>query len=510
MANNLSLAQLDKSFSLLTLSNKHEPCSSETSSEVFLVLNNDKHKQSWNSSNGLKFIAKDIVDKALFPEPFDLIKGIVEANFVKQVVPSRKSKITGTISKCPSKNDDTGIVNDNIFFYAKNFLNKKFRKGDLVVCNVVETKFESFFWRATSIEIIQKQTFFNTYTSKHKPNNRTDFATKKPLNSLQPAKDKRKNYLPLYPVPKDLENSVKNGSIFTKHPELLENLCKENYIARFSALLYISEITEKSIVKAVKVHNVKLTPLKDYKNIFEIRYANIIAQYATVRNKERFKITKQIWSTENHVHYGTVEEIDKSTGTIYVELNKKNLYNLWPTDRFVMSFSFNRIPFERGHRAMNLAYSNRKDTLFPKEVKKEGECVDKEEEKFKFYNKNLNERQRAAIENIQSSCTKNAYILIGPPGTGKTVTLTELIVQLLKKDPNSRLLVCAPSNNAVDNICLKLHKSEQVDGGVFTRFNSPTRPEDQVPKELLTYCWNGVYFRDIFKYVFYGCIFKLD
>ena len=508
MANNLSLAQLDELFSTLNLSDKHDPCSSETKSKVFLVLNHDKDKKTWNLNNGFKFNAKDVVDKALLPEPFDLIKGKVEANFVKQVVPSRKSKITGTISKCASKNDDIGQVNDHIFFNAQHFLNKKFKKGDLVECNVVGTKFESFLWRATSIRLIKKNSFFCTYTSKHNSNKETYFATRKNIKSLQPAFVKRKNNLPLYLVPENLESSVKNKTNFTKHPELLEDLFEENYVARFSALLYISEKTERSIIKAVKVPNIKITPLKDSKNVFEIKYADIIAQYGTIRNKEYLRITKQGQSLENHVHFGTVQEIDKSTGTIHVRFNKKKLDTLRPTDQFVMSFSFNRIAFERAHRGIKLAYSNRKDILFPKEVKKEGECINRGMEKeCKFYNTNLNERQRAAVVNIQSSCTNHAYILIGPPGTGKTVTLTELIVQLLRKDTNSRLLVCASSNNAVDNICLKLLKSEQVDGGLFTRLNSPSRPKDQLPKELLTYCWNGVCFRDMFKYVFYIFIF---
>lgn len=504
MVNSLCLAQINKLFSSLSFSDKSEP--PETKSEVFLVLNNDKDKKCWNLENGLKFKAEDIVDKGLFPEPFDLIKGKVEASFVKQVIPSRKSKIVGTVSKSPSKNDYIGKINDNTFFNAQNFLHKNFRIGDLVECCVVETKYESFLWRAISVEIIQKHSFFYTSPSNHKSSKNTDLATKKTLESLQPALvEKNLSFL----EPENLENFVKTGSIFTKYPELLEDLCEKNYVIRFSALLYISEITEKNKINAKKVHNVKLKPLEGSEDTFKLKCANLISQCGTIRNKENIKISKYGCSKKTHVYFGSVEEIDKSTETIHVKLENKNLDTLKPTDKFLMKFCFNRITFKRAHFGMNLSYYDRKDLLFPKQENRKEKCVNREaEKKFKFYNTNLNERQRVAVENIQSSCSKNAYILIGPPGTGKTVTLTELIVQLLRKDPRSRLLVCAPSNNAVDNLCLKLLESKQADG-LFTRFNSATRPKDQLPKELLVCSWGKVEedgrneetnYNDIFKY----------
>ncbi|MCH5688506.1 AAA family ATPase [Niabella sp. W65] len=39
----------------------------------------------------------------------------------------------------------------------------------------------------------------------------------------------------------------------------------------------------------------------------------------------------------------------------------------------------------------------------------------------------------------------------GPPGTGKTTTLIEAVRQLVKR--GEKVLVSAPSNAAVDNIC---------------------------------------------------------
>lgn len=64
----------------------------------------------------------------------------------------------------------------------------------------------------------------------------------------------------------------------------------------------------------------------------------------------------------------------------------------------------------------------------------------------------LNDSQKAAIAFAMAS--QDIALIHGPPGTGKTHTLIELILQLLKQ--NQRLLVCGPSNISVDNIVERL------------------------------------------------------
>ncbi|KAI8054320.1 P-loop containing nucleoside triphosphate hydrolase protein [Syncephalis plumigaleata] len=64
----------------------------------------------------------------------------------------------------------------------------------------------------------------------------------------------------------------------------------------------------------------------------------------------------------------------------------------------------------------------------------------------------LNDSQRAAVELAVSA--DNLALVHGPPGTGKTYTLTEIIRQFIKR--GKRVLVCGPSNISVDNLAERL------------------------------------------------------
>ena len=67
----------------------------------------------------------------------------------------------------------------------------------------------------------------------------------------------------------------------------------------------------------------------------------------------------------------------------------------------------------------------------------------------------FNEPQKNAIFQA-NTMKKNEILLIqGPPGTGKTHTILGLISMLLKNQ-YAKLLVCAPSNAAIDEICARL------------------------------------------------------
>lgn len=71
---------------------------------------------------------------------------------------------------------------------------------------------------------------------------------------------------------------------------------------------------------------------------------------------------------------------------------------------------------------------------------------------FTPFNLNLDHSQKAAIS--KALLSRNIFLLHGPPGTGKTTTVVEIILQEVKR--GSKILACAASNIAVDNIVERL------------------------------------------------------
>lgn len=66
------------------------------------------------------------------------------------------------------------------------------------------------------------------------------------------------------------------------------------------------------------------------------------------------------------------------------------------------------------------------------------------------------------------------YIVFGPPGTGKTVTIAEAILQIKKRDETAKILVCASANDTCDVIATNLMKHCEEDE--LIRMNSQFRP----------------------------------
>ena len=79
----------------------------------------------------------------------------------------------------------------------------------------------------------------------------------------------------------------------------------------------------------------------------------------------------------------------------------------------------------------------------------------------------LNDSQLAALRHVLTA--QDVAIIHGPPGTGKTTTLVHAILETVRRE--MRVLVCAPSNTAVDLLTEKL-----ADCGVnVIRMGNPSR-----------------------------------
>lgn len=76
----------------------------------------------------------------------------------------------------------------------------------------------------------------------------------------------------------------------------------------------------------------------------------------------------------------------------------------------------------------------------------------------RFSAPNLPELNHSQMHAVKSVLQKPLSLIQGPPGTGKTVTSASIVYHLAKMNPG-QVLVCAPSNVAVDQLTEKIHKT---------------------------------------------------
>ena len=122
-----------------------------------------------------------------------------------------------------------------------------------------------------------------------------------------------------------------------------------------------------------------------------------------------------------------------------------------------------------------------KDSDFPFQIKQiytpERTIIDVKSE---YENSRLNESQTNAVKQIIEFENK-VTIVHGPPGTGKTTTLVEAITELIRK--GKKILVCAPTNAAVDNISQKLIENSIK----VCRLGNPVKVDSAIQEYTLDY-----------------------
>uniref|UniRef100_A0A915E792 RNA helicase n=1 Tax=Ditylenchus dipsaci TaxID=166011 RepID=A0A915E792_9BILA len=136
---------------------------------------------------------------------------------------------------------------------------------------------------------------------------------------------------------------------------------------------------------------------------------------------------------EDFVHFGTLK-------TLWLLEQSDGLFAVYPNAE--------KLPDPDQFKAKCNAYANSVDVNVP-----------------------FNRCQKQAIYSIVNGVHGSVpFILWGPPGTGKTVTLVECVRQLLKKNPKNRILICTPSNTAADLMALKILESKAADPKILRRY----------------------------------------
>ena len=91
----------------------------------------------------------------------------------------------------------------------------------------------------------------------------------------------------------------------------------------------------------------------------------------------------------------------------------------------------------------------------------------------------LNDSQNAAMRDVVGSY--ELTVIHGPPGTGKTTTLVQTVIQLLQAEPT--VLLCAPSNTAVDLLTERV----AAEGINVLRIGNISRVDEEVLRHTLDF-----------------------
>ncbi|XP_067126057.1 putative helicase mov-10-B.1 [Centruroides vittatus] len=299
-----------------------------------------------------------------------------------------------------------------------------------------------------------------------------------------------------YSIPNKLRKIVFNNikkweSITEEEAVLLDSIRKRmkhginsnSYSAYFSFLLYCEEIQLEEDIKKYSMTNSTMTYIREDK-VFLLEVPGLMENKPPIVKGNSIYVRSsnntQNLSTE---YEGRVHKINKNT--VVLRFSKKFLETFIDGMRFDIRFSYNKYNLQLMHRALKIY--NQVDIsplLFPT-AETAAKYQLRSVREFVFFNKNIesNPEQATAVEQIVLGSSYPApYLLFGPPGTGKTVTLVEAIKQLWKLDDNTKILVCAPANSAADLITERIIKHVPL-CQVFRMYAS-SRSLNLIPEKL--------------------------
>uniref|UniRef100_A0AAX7TI72 RNA helicase n=1 Tax=Astatotilapia calliptera TaxID=8154 RepID=A0AAX7TI72_ASTCA len=292
-----------------------------------------------------------------------------------------------------------------------------------------------------------------------------------------------------YRVPSYIRNlltSLKYSSFNAKRAILESPLNWENYTERFQVLLYLEELQMEVDIKRYNIPNTDrghatMTKDKTNKKLLVLEVPGVAENRPSVLRGDKLLV------------YPVGEPGVKYCGYVHsVHLDSVKLgFSSQLVSRFVegmkfsVEFTITRLTLRLQHRAAELASSYRLESvLFPAEPNMSFQPKDLPN--LRLFDRQLekNPEQYQAVQHIVAGSSKPApYLIFGPPGTGKTVTVVEAIKQIEKTQANCYILACTPTNSAADLLCKRI--LEHVDKRKVYRMYASSWDPKLVPDELM-------------------------
>ncbi|OWK58527.1 putative helicase Mov10l1 [Lonchura striata] len=408
----------------------------------------------------------------------------------------------------------TGTVDDSIFFTLDSLrLPDGYfpRRHDLVNTIVVESSQSCYIWRALCLVPVN-QDGIHGHSKELLLLGFSDFTVGRYIEATVTNEEE------LLIAPVQPYSPRKTKIITDSQPRKTTRLNLNNYKANFSTLLWLEEIQAEMDLKDYYMSGVTL---KRNGNLLVLEVPGVEEGRPRLipgRNeRDKVILKSQVYSDHIIEYIAHVAEICEEDVTLKVNADFERAYNLEPMD---VEFAHCSVPSRRCQLAIQQAVYLGEKVLFPERlvlqspqaVKTQNsteycalddgfkqashqeidETVALKQRDGEFFNPVLNVQQKLAVKRILSGeCRPTPYLLFGPPGTGKTVTVIEAILQIHFTLPDSRILVCAPSNAATDLICLRLHQSSLLKPGTMVRVNAAFRSAEQIDDMVKPYCKDG-------------------
>ncbi|XP_062420873.1 putative helicase mov-10-B.2 [Pungitius pungitius] len=282
-----------------------------------------------------------------------------------------------------------------------------------------------------------------------------------------------------------LIQALQHSTYHDKRALLGGSLCWEKYTEKFQLLLYLEEQQMEVDIKRYNIPNsdkedVVMSRDPNNKKLLILEVPGVSENRPSVLRGDSLLVHPV---GEKGVKYrGYVHSVQLDS--VKLGFASKLLDFFLDGMKFNVEFTVNRLVVCIQHRAAELAAKSRlRAVLFPAPPSESSQHA--ELPRLSLFDRKLerNPEQYRAVQHIVAGSSKPApYLVFGPPGTGKTVTVVEAIKQIEKTQAGCRILACAPSNSAADLLCKKI--LDHVDERKVYRMYASSRDPNCVPEEL--------------------------
>jgi hypothetical protein len=264
-----------------------------------------------------------------------------------------------------------------------------------------------------------------------------------------------------------LEDSHREGYYF---------VARNTYQKFFHLLLWMEECKQDVDMAMFDLHGVKLTKVK---NMLALDVPGLEEKRPCLLRGDSVFIELDGKRYEGIVHVVELRRVLLGFG--------KTFRDIYMDQRVDATFKLSRMQMRMLHQGVDICDNVPGSIIFPTAANSSLLPAMPISPPICWLNRDLNNEQRRSVEEILTGRGRRApYLVFGPPGTGKTTTAVEAIYQMYRQDRTGTVLVCAPSNEAVDVIVSRL--ASTLSPYEMLRIQAYTREKRDVPDAVLKYC----------------------